>query len=56
VEKYRPNAKNTVNRGRFRKCEKNFLAAREKNFQPERLEKKPFPALLSKIKNTRLLT
>jgi hypothetical protein len=35
VEKYRPNAKNTVKRGRFRKCEKNFLAAREKNFPSE---------------------
>jgi hypothetical protein len=32
VEKYRPNAKNTEKRGRFRKCEKNFLAARENNF------------------------
>jgi hypothetical protein len=32
VEKFRPNAKNTVKRGRFRKCEKNFLATREKNF------------------------
>jgi hypothetical protein len=35
VEKFRPNAKNTENRGRFRKCEKNFLAAREKNFPSE---------------------
>jgi hypothetical protein len=35
VEKFRPNAKNTENRGRFRKCKKNFLAAREKNFPVE---------------------
>jgi hypothetical protein len=37
VEKYRPNAKNTEKRGRFRKCGKKFLAAREKNF-PARME------------------
>jgi hypothetical protein len=39
VEKYRPNAKNTVNPGRFRKCEKNFLAAREKNFRSNRMQR-----------------
>jgi hypothetical protein len=36
VEKYRPNAKNTEKRGRFRKCEKFFLATREKNFRVAR--------------------
>jgi hypothetical protein len=32
VEKYRPKRKQYGNPGRFRKCEKKFLAAREKNF------------------------
>jgi hypothetical protein len=36
VEKYRPKRKQYGKHGRFRKCEKIFLAAREKNFPLER--------------------
>jgi hypothetical protein len=32
VEKFRPKRKQYGNPGRFRKCEKKFLAGREKNF------------------------
>jgi hypothetical protein len=40
VEKYRPKRNQSGNPGTFRKCEKNFLAAREINF----LSEIPFPS------------